>query len=50
MATAEQQQQIEHVHLPVRGLTLHVAQAGKGLAASICVACARASPPPAIVG
>uniref|UniRef100_A0A0E0EZI1 AB hydrolase-1 domain-containing protein n=1 Tax=Oryza meridionalis TaxID=40149 RepID=A0A0E0EZI1_9ORYZ len=30
MATAEQRQ-IEHVHLPVRGLTLHVAQAGKGL-------------------
>uniref|UniRef100_A0A0E0IUQ6 AB hydrolase-1 domain-containing protein n=1 Tax=Oryza nivara TaxID=4536 RepID=A0A0E0IUQ6_ORYNI len=29
MATAEQRQ-IEHVHLPVRGLTLHVAQAGKG--------------------
>ncbi|XP_006661918.1 AB hydrolase superfamily protein YfhM-like [Oryza brachyantha] len=33
MATTEQQQQqqkIEHVHLRVRGLTLHVAQAGKG--------------------
>ncbi|KAF0930973.1 hypothetical protein E2562_038543 [Oryza meyeriana var. granulata] len=30
MATTEQQQQIEHVHLPVRGLSLHVAQAGKG--------------------
>uniref|UniRef100_A0A0E0M9A2 AB hydrolase-1 domain-containing protein n=1 Tax=Oryza punctata TaxID=4537 RepID=A0A0E0M9A2_ORYPU len=35
MATAEQQ--IEHVHLPVRGLSLHVAQAGEGLAASLIV-------------
>uniref|UniRef100_A0A0D9XL42 AB hydrolase-1 domain-containing protein n=1 Tax=Leersia perrieri TaxID=77586 RepID=A0A0D9XL42_9ORYZ len=28
--TTTEQHQIEHVHLPIRGLTLHVAQAGKG--------------------
>uniref|UniRef100_M8B8I8 Uncharacterized protein n=1 Tax=Aegilops tauschii TaxID=37682 RepID=M8B8I8_AEGTA len=30
MAMAEQQQQIEHSHLAIRGLNLHVAQAGTG--------------------
>jgi hypothetical protein len=27
---ADMEQQIEHCHLPIRGLNLHVAQAGKG--------------------
>lgn len=35
IAMVEQQQQIEHSHLAIRGLNLHVAQVGTGSAPSL---------------